>query len=185
MKCYAIHRWHAIFESQMSEGAHVSLAIPLKVGSGYMDLASGTNGAAHYGVWISLLRIALGSVERGKLLYSSREGLKPHDDESLAKVTLFARKDVAAAMGRLLEVGWLEEVEMADATPAPVQKRDPMEFVGTLGGLRSFKGEDLKPGWIAACKGMTPKQVERVFKAAKIGIQKPWEFVAIRKELGL
>ncbi len=176
MKCYAIHSWKTVFESPIAEGARATLSIPLKQGMGYIELAGGVNGAAAYGVWVSMLRIALESVTRGVLIYTSREGLKPHDDESLAKVTLFARKDVAAAISRLLDVGWLEEVEMPEtAAPAPAQKRDVLEFVGSLGGLRVFKGEDLRPGWMAAIKGLTPKQVVHVFKAAKIGIQKPWE----------
>lgn len=184
MTAYAIHAWQAVFDTPLTKGARATLSIPLKMGSGYIDLATGPNGAATYGVWISLLRVALDSVSRGTLVYSTREGLKPHDDESLAKLTRFDRKDVASAISRLLEIGWLEEVELP-AQKASIPAPDLMDFIEEQGGLRTFRGEDLRDAWFKAVKGLTPSKCRTVFRASNIGISKPWEFIAIRKEQGL
>lgn len=181
MTCYAIHAWNAVFEAN---GAPKALVIPLKQGVGYTELASGDNGAANYGVWIGLLRVALDCVPRGTLVYSTRSGLVAHSDASLAKLTRFDRKDVATAISRLLEIGWLDEVPIPNTErKAPVPHL--MDLIEELGGKPMLKGEDLEGDWLKAVKGLTPSVVRQVFRKSKIGISLPSQFIAVRKEQGL
>ena len=66
---------------------------------------SHADGAAHLGVWHSLLMVASRAKPRGQLV---REDGRPHTPESLALVTRLSEPVVRNAIERLLQIGLLE-----------------------------------------------------------------------------
>ena len=69
---------------------------------------SHADGAAHLGVWHSLLMVASRAKPRGQLV---REDGRPHTPESLALVTRLSEPVVRNAIDRLLQIGLLESSE--------------------------------------------------------------------------
>src|SRR5690242_12654796 len=69
----------------------------------YVDLVTHDEGAAHFGAWHAILMVASRANPRGTL---SRED-RPHDAESLARVTRLPIQLIESAIERLLEIGLL------------------------------------------------------------------------------
>jgi hypothetical protein len=85
-------------------------------GDGYTELLDHPDGAAHYGAWCAIVQVASKCEPRGTLL---RDGARPHDAASLARVTKIPRAYLEAAISRLINpVGWIEVV----ADPEPEQR---------------------------------------------------------------
>lgn len=72
---------------------------------GYTDLITHENGPAHFAVWIILLQLASRSQVRGTLL---RDGGKPHDLESISRVSRIPSNIIGEAIPRLTSISWLE-----------------------------------------------------------------------------
>lgn len=182
MKALAINSWNRVFEQSLFKDASAMLALPMKRGTGYAKLASHEGGAAAYGVWISLLTIALGCVPRGTLVYTD-QGVKAHDAESLALVTGFARADVTRSIDILLGIGWLEWVEFE---PMETKKAPPLdEFLKEMKVKLSSGGDSLLEEWKNALKGIRPSDARKIFRVAVPGINYPREFIKARKDMGL
>ena len=71
----------------------------------YVELLDHTDGSAHFGVLISLLMVASRAKPRGTLV--THDG-RPHDAESLARLTRHPKILVETAIDRLLKIGLLE-----------------------------------------------------------------------------
>jgi hypothetical protein len=73
----------------------------------YSAIVDHPDGAAHFGISSALHKVASKSSPRGDL---RREDGRPHDAQSLARVTRIPQSFVEAAISRLLELGDLETV---------------------------------------------------------------------------
>lgn len=184
MKALAIHAWARVFETSLFKDASAMLSLPMKRGTGYARLAKLPNGAAAYGVWISLLTIALGCVPRGTLVFTDKAGTHAHDAESLALVTGFCVSDLEVALKTLAEIGWLEEVEF-EIPEVKVKPPNLEEFLAEMKAKSVYNGQSLTDEWTKALKGMKPSDARRVFKQAVPGISYPREFIKARKDMGL
>lgn len=184
MKALGISSWHRVFESRLMTEATGTVSLPMKRGTGINKLGKVDGGASAYGIFISLLPVAIACVPRGTLTWSDKDGLKPHDAESLNLVTGFPIDTISAALDILIDIGWLEWIEFEAV--APSRPTPPMEdFLADMKVKLSHNGESLLEEWKKAIKGMTPTQARKVFKAAIPGINYPREFVAKRREMGL
>jgi hypothetical protein len=95
------------------------LKLPTCMDEGYMYLIEHENGGLHFAAWIAMLEIAARrpSQERGKL--PKGFGSDPHDIHGICQSLFLISRIPAAyfegAIPRLLEMGWIEEVEGAPA----------------------------------------------------------------------
>jgi hypothetical protein len=81
--------------------------VPVRVnlgGDGYTELLSHPNGAAHFGTWIGLVEVAALCDPRGTLI---RGNGRPHDAESISRITRIPAGIVREALPRLLSIGWV------------------------------------------------------------------------------
>ena len=74
-------------------------------GDGYTQLLDHPRGAAHFGAWCALVEVASKCDVRGTLM---RDGDKPHDEASLARITRIPEKVWKEALPRLLNIGWIK-----------------------------------------------------------------------------
>lgn len=74
-------------------------------GDGYTELLDHANGAAHFGAWIAMIQIASRCETRGTLL---RDGARPHDAISMARISRIPKEAFTEALPRLLSIGWIE-----------------------------------------------------------------------------
>lgn len=119
---YRIRDWSKHFENnrtrELKELRFVIL--PNKHdGDGYTELLDHANGAAHYGAWCAIVQVAskgqhpaegcdipAGCCEcRGVLL---RDGARPHDPDTLSRLTRIPASIFAEVLPRLVVIGWLE-----------------------------------------------------------------------------
>ena len=94
---------------------------------GYIDLISHENGAAHFGAWVAILRVAAQCNPRGTLV---RNNGSAYTAASLSRMTRMPEALFDDAIPRLIEIGWLvvgngddakgadTEIRQADAPPA-------------------------------------------------------------------
>jgi hypothetical protein len=78
---------------------------------GYVDLLSHENGAAHFGAWVAILRVAAQCNPRGTLV---RNNGSAYTAASLARMTRMPEALFDDAIPRLLEIGWLETIVSGD-----------------------------------------------------------------------
>lgn len=130
MKVYRIRNWNKHFENNRTRDLKRMEWVPIPNkhdGDGYTELLDHQNGLAHYGAWCLLIQVAskCGEVApkcggRGTLL---REGAKPYDATSLARVTRSSQQMFEEAIPRLVLIGWLEVIDVDDkelpTNPAP------------------------------------------------------------------
>lgn len=89
------------------------LAIPVKLsGSSYGKLISHADGAAHFGVWNSLLQLAATCKKRGIL---ARDSGEPYTPESISFAVRIPEAMVNDAIIRLIGLGWLKYQEHQDS----------------------------------------------------------------------
>lgn len=186
MKALAINSWYRVFEPSLMKDASGTVSLPMKRGTGMCKLAKFPDGASAYGIFISLLPIAIAAVPRGTLVYSDKE-TKPHDADSLALITGFQPDVIQKAIDLLIDIGWLEWVEFeVNETPKAKKPTPPLSlFLTDLGAKTAHNGTSLMGEWESAVKGMKPSDVQRIFKAAVPGITYPREFLKHRREMGL
>lgn len=139
-------------------------------GDGFTELLDHPEGEAHYGAWCLLVQVASKCEPRGTL---SRDGARPHDVRSLARMTRCKEGTLATAIKRLVsDIGWLEivpdppqqsgvtEISQEDATMShpPAEKRLRK---GTEGNGRE------SPNAPSAIKGARPLGSARVDQASQ------------------
>lgn len=79
-------------------------------GDGYTELLNHPNGAAHLGAWLALLQIASRCDVRGILSRRTipQDGARPHDVESLARISRVPTAVFEEVLPRLVSIGWIE-----------------------------------------------------------------------------
>ena len=100
--------WNEHFECSQSRNLKKMAWVPIRVnlaGDGYTELLNHPNGPAHFGGWIGLVEVAALCEPRGTLV---RGNGKPHDPESLSRITRIPEAVLTEAIPRLLNIGWLE-----------------------------------------------------------------------------
>lgn len=131
---YRIRDWSQHFENnrtrELKELRFVIL--PNKHdGDGYTELLDHPNGAAHYGAWCALVQVASKCDPRGTLL---RDGDRPHDSASLARLTRIPAGVFDEVIPRLTTIGWLESDEAKTPEQAQSIQTDseiPQETAGS------------------------------------------------------
>jgi hypothetical protein len=129
--------WGKHFECSQSRNLKAMTWVPIRVnlaGDGYTELLNHPNGAAHFGGWIGLVEVAALCQPRGTL---RRGNGKPHDAESLSRITRIPVDILAEAIPRLLNIGWLERETVAS------QQDDGAILQDTVAPQRSFVATDI------------------------------------------
>jgi len=111
MNLYRIKDWDKHFENNRTRELKNMpwLPLPTKLdGDGYTELVEHKNGAAHFGAWTAILKVAGRCDLRGTLL---RGNSQPHTSESLARITRLPKKVFDEVLPRLVSIGWVEVLE--------------------------------------------------------------------------
>lgn len=112
---YRIANWAGIYENNRTrELKHMDwVPIPNKMdGDGYTELVSHPDGAAHLGAWLAIVEVASKCDPRGTLL---REGGKPHDSSSLARMSRLPQHVFESVIPRAIHIGWLTSEVVASS----------------------------------------------------------------------
>lgn len=111
-------------------------------GDGYTTLVDRKNGAALFGAWVAILQVASRCEPRGTLL---REGQKPHDEASLARMTRLPKEIIAEALRVCLEeCKWLEISGCDEPAVAPQETAGNPQATDEEGKGREGKEENGK-----------------------------------------
>lgn len=116
---YRIRDWQSRFENNRTRELKylewVKFPNPMLDGGGdtYADLMNHPNGAAHFGFWVACVFLASRSQVRGTLL---RDSGAPHCRSSIALTCRIPAPLCEEAAGRLVELGWLEELPYTKQT---------------------------------------------------------------------
>jgi hypothetical protein len=108
-----VRNWDQLFENNRSRDMKRTNWFPAPndlSADGYVELVGHQEGAAHLGVWYSILMVASRARPRRGLLL--KDDGRPHTAESLASVTRLHETVVMEAIRRLLEIGLLEIVDL-------------------------------------------------------------------------
>ena len=90
-------------------------------GDGFTELVDHPNAAAHLGAWVAIVQVASRCDPRGILM---RDGGRPHNAESLARITRLPADVFREVIPRLLgSIGWLEAIPQ-DAAQFPKTLRN-------------------------------------------------------------
>src|SRR5689334_14443931 len=101
MATYRIRDWGKHFENNRTRELKDMrfVILPNKHdGDGYTELLDHKNGASHYGAWVAIVQVASKCEPRGTLL---RDGDRPHDSTSLARLTRLPKSVFDEAIPRL------------------------------------------------------------------------------------
>lgn len=137
---YRITGWADHFENNRTrELKHMDwVPLPNKHdGDGYTELVSHPDGAAHFGAWVAIVQVASKCRPRGTLVRTipqegaglsqeGAQGLRPHDPASLSRITRIPVEVFAAAIPRLVAIGWLAPEVVASSTDTTI----PQEGAG-------------------------------------------------------
>lgn len=146
MKVFRIADWSTHFENADSRKL-VNLPwirVPTKQeGDGYTELMSGhLNGCAHFGAWTAVLQLAAKCSQRGTLTRQLGGRCVPHDLASISRITRVPVEVLREAMPRLIDMGWMEEVDIT------MDKADPLtppDSPGDAGGFPGPQPENTRP----------------------------------------
>lgn len=114
---YRIKDWYVHFENNRTRALKDLrfVILPNKQdGDGYTELVDHPNGAAHFGAWCALVQVASKCKPRGTLVREVHESAQAHDPKSLARVTRLPADVFQEAMPRLVQIGWLEELNQSE-----------------------------------------------------------------------
>lgn len=136
---YAIRDWKKHFENnRTAELKHLHwVPFPTKHdGDGYTSLLDHPDGAAHFGAWCALVQVAarcgMTATTRGRLLRDLGNRTEPHTPASLARITRIPENIISAAIVRLCEIGWLEQIPQEGAIIPQVPAAIPQEGAALL-----------------------------------------------------
>lgn len=109
MKTYRIKDWDNLYENNRTRDMVKMQWLPLPNrhdSDGYTSLIDRKNGAAIYGAWVAILQVASRCAPRGSLV---RDGDRPHDAQSLARMTRIPVTIIEEALTICsVECKWLE-----------------------------------------------------------------------------
>jgi hypothetical protein len=115
MKAYRIVDWDDNFENNRTRILKNLDWIPFPNkhdGDGFTELLDHKNGMAHYGAWCLIAQVASKCHPRGTLM---RDGERPYDVTTLARVTRGRREIFEEAIPRLIFIGWIEEFDFVSS----------------------------------------------------------------------
>lgn len=110
---YRIRDWEKHFENNRTRELKYMAWVPFPTkhdGDGFTELLGHKDGTAHFGAWCLIAQVAAKCDPRGTLL---RDGRRPHDAASLARVTRGDERVFAAVLPRLVSIGWLEACDIS------------------------------------------------------------------------
>lgn len=120
MRVYRIRNFSDEFETNESRKLKRLpwIALPTKQeGDGYTELMSGhENGCAHFGAWTAMLQLAAKCSPRGVLIRDLGGRRIPHDAASISRITRVPVDVLTEVLPRLVDIGWMEEVEQSSVT---------------------------------------------------------------------
>ena len=165
---YVIADWNETFETHETRKLKWLhwVPVPTRMDSDeYTELLDHPDGAAHFGAWIAIVKLASACQPRGKLIRqspgtsgkspgvpgkspgTSEGGGRPHTAASISRITRIPVDVIKAAIPRLLAVGWLkmEVVDTAGVTENLPKSPDASgKSPGTPGkSPADLKGPDL------------------------------------------
>lgn len=110
---YRIHNWSIHYENHDTRKFKSLQWIPVsnKHGDGFAELMDHERGDRHFAAWILILQVASRTVQRGVLIRQVGDTLAAHDAKSLARMVRMDCAVVQEALGRLIALGWLEQIE--------------------------------------------------------------------------
>lgn len=118
-----IVNWQAHFENNRTRELKRVSWVPIpnrQDGSGYCALLDHPDGPAHFGTWIALLEVASKcgdtAPSRGTLAKHVNGHSEPLSTADLARMTRIPKSVIEAAVVRLCEIGWLEQIPQEGAT---------------------------------------------------------------------
>lgn len=141
MKAFSIVGWDDLYETAETKKLKNLSWVPTPNSHnslGFCELLSHPNGMAHYGAWNLILQVASKCPVRG-LLVSGRN--KVHDARSIALITRGSERMIQEAIPRLVEIGWLAELELGESPGTPGE--DPGK-TGEAPGTPVLKGREGK-----------------------------------------
>jgi hypothetical protein len=146
VKAYRIVGWTDNFETAENRKLrHLTwVKLPTKQeGDGFTALMGDhPNGCAHFGAWTALVQLAAKCSTRGFLVRDLGGRVVPHDHASIRRITRVPTEVLLEAIPRLIEIGWLEEVEAQDfRTPAGLPSC-PAGLPAEPDGLPGVRGEE-------------------------------------------
>lgn len=121
---YRIAEWSKFYENNRTKELKHMTWVPepnQMDGDGYTELLDHASGAAHYGAWEAILKIASRCDPRGTLV---RAGGKPHDPASLCRISRIPQAVFDDAMPRLVSIGWLVSEVVASSTDTSIPQDD-------------------------------------------------------------
>ncbi len=125
-----ISNWSTHFENNRTRELKKMDWVPVPTkqdGDGYTELVSHKNGAAHLGAWMAMVQVAAKCETRGTLM---RDGRKPHDTTSLARISRLPAAVFAEAIPRLLAIGWLESEVVRESEVTQIPQEGAMTTAG-------------------------------------------------------
>ncbi len=160
MKVYRIKDWETHFENNRSKELKALTWVPMPNkhdGEGYSELVDHEHGEAHFGIWCALVQIASKCEPRGTLLRDGRTALRdsrtpvrddrtraasPHDANSLARKCRMKSQLIAEALLRILDIGWIEQVEWESELTTIPQDGAGFPHSGAARGRAEGKGRE-------------------------------------------
>lgn len=137
---YRIKDWNVHFENNRTRELKRLEWVPIPTkhdSDGFTQLMSHPNGTAHYGAWVLIVEVAAKCKVRGTLSrygagfsHDAAGGVKAYDSESLSRVCRGSAEVFAEVLPRLLEIGWLETVNIEDGTVCEEQPNNPAPSCG-------------------------------------------------------
>ena len=192
---YQIANWNELYENNRTRELKRLEWVPVPIkhdGDGYTELVEHPDGAAHFGCWVAILQIAAKCDPRGTLL---RDGAKPHDVDSICRITRLPRPMLKAALDRLIGIGWVVANSIADQVVTTIPQEgaripqggaDKRLWNGMEGNGREGNTPLPPKGDATAKKPKTPNAPSEAFaafwtrypsqrKADKSGAWKKWQ----------
>lgn len=142
MNCYRIKDWEKHFENNRTKELKRLGWVPMPNrmdGDGYTELLEHENGAAHFGAWCALVEVASRCDPRGTLL---REGAKPHDFASLARISRLPAHIFAEVLPRLIKIGWVEVISVETNEVIEIPQEGAVLVPQDAAALRARTGEN-------------------------------------------
>lgn len=130
---YRIVDWDVYYERHRTRELKqmIWVAIPTKMdGDGYTELVAHEDGAAHFGAWTAMVKLAARCTPRGTL---QRTNGLPHDASSIARITRLPASVFEAVVPRVLAIGWLEDI--SDEKPNGAIPRDSAGIPRSSAGI--------------------------------------------------